>query len=152
MIIYRFIKYCLEHRRFSTILKKIYKEENLIDNLSQLFGTNFKIDWIGRLYTVINPNLMDIKDQIYEYNDKGFDNTEYIEREIMIKLNIISDFIHANNLFELLTYDIKKLDDYGNYLFVIEPITLKDYLKYTKLFLLELLVIGLGIGGWFIFF
>lgn len=152
MIIYRFVKYFLEHRRFSAILKKIYKEENLIDNLSQLFGTNFKIDWIGRLYTVINPNLMDIKDQIYEYNDKGFDNTEYIEREIMIKLNIISDFIHANNLFELLTYNIKKLDDYGNYLFVIEPITLKDCLKYTKLFLLELFIIGLGICGWFIFF
>lgn len=151
MIIYKFIKCFLDHRFFSKTLNKIYKDENLPDNLSKLFGTNFKMDWVGRLYTVINPNLMDIKDQIYEYNDKGFDNTEYIEREIMLKLNIISDFIHANNLFELLTYDIKKLDDYGNYLFIIEPITLKDCIKYTKLFALELLIIGLGLCGWFIF-
>lgn len=151
MITYKFIRYFFEHRKYSKILNKIYKEENLIDNLSKLFGCTFRMDWIGRLYTVINPNLMDIKDQIYEYNDKGFDNTEFIEREIMTKLNLIANFISANNLFELLTYKIEKLDEYGNYLFIIEPITLNDCIKYTKLFGILLGILGIIGGGLMIF-
>ena len=50
----------------------------------------------------------------------------------MTKLNLIRDFIMANNLFDLLTYEIKKLDDYDNYLFVIKPITFDDCMKWTK--------------------
>jgi hypothetical protein len=64
----------------------------------------------------------------------------------MQRLNIAANFIQTNNLFDLLTYDIKRLDEYDNYLLIIEPITLNDCLKYTKYFgilLALLLVIGL---------
>ena len=52
----------------------------------------------------------------------------------MTKLNAIREFVIANNLFDLLTYRIEKLDDYDNYLFVIEPITFEDCNKWTKIF------------------
>ena len=52
----------------------------------------------------------------------------------------------ANNLFDLLTYEIKKLDNYDNYLFIIKPITFDDCAKWTKIFAITysiLLVIGI---------
>jgi hypothetical protein len=67
----------------------------------------------------------------------------------MFKLNLIKDFVIANNLFDILTYRIEKIDDYDNYLFIIEPITFDDAKKWTKIFsitygiLLVLSVIGL---------
>ena len=86
---------------------------------------------------MINPNLLgedfDINTIIYEYGEEGLNNKAFVERWIMTRLNIAQSFIQANNLFDLLTYDIKKLDDYDNYLFVIQPITLNDCLKYSKL-------------------
>lgn len=150
MIIYRFFKYLFLNIKYTKILSKVYDNENIIGNLSNLFQSQFKKDWIGRLYTVINPNLLgddfDINTIIYEYDETGLNNNAFVERWIMGKLNVAQSFIQTNNLFDLLTYKIEKLDEYDNYLFIIEPITLQDCLKYTKYFsilLTVLIVIGI---------
>ena len=139
MVFYSFIKNLLVNIKYSKILKKIYKDEKLLEKFSQLFGVEFKMDWVGRVYAVFNPNIindkLDINTQIFEYNDNGLTNDPYIEKYIMTKLNLVRDFIMANNLFDLLTYEIKKLDDYDNYLFVIKPITFDDCMKWTKIFI-----------------
>ena len=56
----------------------------------------------------------------------------------------------ANNLFDLLTYEIKKLDDYDNYLFVIKPITFDDCKKWTKIFVITYSILIIGIIAMFI--
>lgn len=140
MIFYRFIKYFILNIKYTRLIKKVYKDEDILNKFSQLFGSEFKIDWVGRLYCIINPNItndkLDLNTQIFEYGEDGFSNKMYVERWIMTKLNAIKDFVMANNLFDLLTYNIEKIDEYDNYLFVIEPITFADFKKYTKLFLL----------------
>ena len=153
MITYNFIKYLILNIKYTRILKHIYKDEQIPENLSKLFNTNFKIDWIGRMYTVINPNLIDgiydASSQIFEYDERGLSNDAYIERFIMQKLNIASNYIKANNLFDLLTYEIKKLDEYDNYLFIIKPITLDDFVKISKRF--GILLVSLFIAGLILF-
>lgn len=124
--------------KYTRLLNKIYNDENLINKFSELFGTEFRIDWVGRIYAVFNPNIMnnelDVNSQIFEYNEKGLTNSPYIEKWIMTRLILVKDFIMANNLFDLLTYEIKKIDDYDNYLFIIKPITFDDCAKWTKIF------------------
>jgi hypothetical protein len=138
MVFYKFITNFLLNRKYTKIIKKVYKEDDLLNKLSKLFDSEFRMDWVGRIYTVINPNLinnqLDVNTQIFEYDENGLTNTVYIEKYIMTKLNVIKDFVIANNLFDLLTYRIEKLDDYDNYLFVIEPITFEDCKKWTKIF------------------
>ena len=83
MIIYRFFKYLFKNIKYTRILNKVYKDENILSNLSQLFGTEFKKDWIGRVYTVVNPLIhngtYDPNKQIYEYGESGLSNHMYIE-------------------------------------------------------------------------
>lgn len=138
MIFYKFITNFLLNRKYMKIIKNVYKEDDMLNKLSELFGTEFRMDWVGRIYTVINPNIvdnkLDINTQIFEYGETGLSNQIYVERYIMLKLNLIKDFVIANNLFDLLTYRIEKLDEYDNYLFVIEPITFEDCKKWTKIF------------------
>lgn len=138
MIIYKFFKYLFLHTKYFRILKKIYKNENIINNLSKLFGIELREDWVGRIYGVINPNIQngvyDPNVQIFEYGENGLTNELYIEKWVMDRLNIASRFIQANNLFDLLTYKIEKIDEYDNYLFIIQPITWDDCKKYSKLF------------------
>ena len=145
MILYNFIKFFFLNLKYTRLLNKIYKNENILDNLSQLFEVRFKKDWIGRVYAVLNPNIIKQKynsdTQIFEYNENGLDNSIYIEKWIMEKLNIAAQFIKANNLFDLLTYNIKKIDNYDNYLFVMHPITLGDCIKWTKRFSILLLAL-----------
>ena len=138
MVFYSFIKNLLLNVKYTKLLRKIYNDEKLLEKFSQLFGAEFRMDWVGRIYVVLNPNILnaelDINTQIFEYGDNGFTNDPYIEKWIMTKFNIIKDFIMANNLFDLLTYEIKKIDKYDNYLFIIKPITYDDCIKSIKTF------------------
>lgn len=154
MIIYRFFSYLIKNIKYTKILNKVYKDENILTNLSKLFGTEFRKDWIGRIYAVINPSIYngeyDPNKQIFEYGKDGeLSNHIFVEQQIMEKLNIAQQFIQARNLFDLLTYEIKKIDEYGNYLFIIQPITLPDCLEYTKKFTIIysiLIIIGIILG------
>ena len=150
MVIYSFIRNLLLNIKYTRLLRKIYDDEQLLRKFSELFGTEFRIDWVGRMYAVFNPNIandmLDVNSQIFEYDEKGLTNKPYIEKWIMTKLILVKDFIMANNLFDLLTYEIKKLDEYDNYLFIIKPITFDDCIKWTKIFAITysiLAVIGI---------
>ena len=135
MIIYNFIKYLILSIRYNRILQKVYQEEGILQGLSKMFGVELKQDWIGRVYTVINPHVVDGKyspeSTVYEL---GNDNPteQAVEKFIMERLNAARGFIRANNLFDLLTYKIERLDDYDNYLFVMYPIPYIDLFKWTK--------------------
>lgn len=145
MIIWNSIKAIFQHIKYTRILREVYKNEHLVENLSQLFNTEFKVDWVDRIYTVLNPNLIDgIFDpnrRIYEYGKDGLVNDTQVEVWIMERLNLAKNFIKANNLFDLLTYKIKKLDEYENYLFIIQPITYNDFKKHIVILFFEILVI-----------
>ena len=138
MVFYSFIKNLWLNIKYTRLLKQIYEDEQLLYKFSELFGTEFRIDWVGRMYAVFNPNIinneLDVNSQIFEYDENGLTNKPYIEKWIMTKLIIIKDFIMANNLFDLLTYEIKRIDDYDNYLFIIKPITFDDCMKWSKIF------------------
>lgn len=155
MIIYLFIKYILLHRKYCKILNGVYKNENLLDNLSALFKVQFRKDWVGRVYAVFNPHIQEgvfnPNNQIYEYTEKGLVNDAYVEAYILNQLNIAKQFIQANNLFDLLTYRLKKIDENDNYLFIMEPITWGDCKKYTKWFIILYSIIGI-FGGFLLYF
>lgn len=156
MITYRFLKYLILNIKYYRILSKVYKEENLLHNLSALLKVEFRKDWIGRIYAVFNPNIQDgmydPNRQIYEYDENGLTNRPYVEAYIMSQLNIAKQFIQANNLFDLLTYKIEKIDDNDNYLFIMQPIILDDCFKYTRYFsiMVGLLLIIWGLLIYFI--
>lgn len=145
MITYNFIKYLILYIRYKRILDKVYKEEDMLRGLSQMFQSEFKQDWIGRLYCVVNPFIRDGKydpnTRIFNYTEDGANTDVFVEQYIMNILNSINLFIKTNNLFDLLTYEIRKIDDYGNYLFIIKPVPYDDFVKYLKLSIIPLIIL-----------
>lgn len=150
MVAYLFIKYLILHIKYCKILNNVYKNENLLENLSALFKVQFKKDWIGRIYAVFNPHIQEgvfnPNNQIYEYTDQGLVNDAYVEAYILNQLSVAKQFIKANNLFDLLTYRLEKLDENDNYLFIIEPITWEDCKNYLERFAILYIVIGIVMG------
>lgn len=126
------------------MIRQILKEEDLRENLSKLLKVDIEEDWAGRLWCVINPYIQDMTDvdgakntssTIYQYNNDGTMSNSYsIERWIMLKLNVAKEFIVNNNLFEILSYKIKKLDSDGNFLFVMQNVWFDDLMKTMKRF------------------
>lgn len=135
------------HVKYSKILNKIYKDEDLLNKMGELLGVKVRKDWVGRLYMVLNPNLIPKEEQIFEYDENGLNNSAFIEKWLMERFIIMEKFLMVNNLFDILSYSIKKLDEYDNYLLIMEPITFKDYmksLKYLSIFIILILIICIG--------
>ena len=59
MITYLFIKYLLLHIKYCKILNNVYKNENLLNNLTALFKVQFRKDWVGRIYAIFNPHIQE---------------------------------------------------------------------------------------------
>lgn len=154
MFICKFFWLLIKNWKLQRILNHVYEDDKIIEKMSYALGAQFRRDWIGRLYVVLNPWLKDGKlspEMILEYNDKGdLDDKMYMEQWVMTRLNIISRFIQANNLFDLLVYRIDELRD-NNYLLVVQPYTLESVLSTGKKSLIELLLWVMIAIGLFIF-
>jgi len=155
MIIYNFIKYLVMYIQYYKALRTAYKDENLVKRLGETLDINFKVDWIGRIYGIFNPNLkngkFDVNNPIYSYNERGLDTEDFVKVYIMTKLNAIQTFVDTNTLFELVGYEIRRLDNYDNFLFIIKPLPYDNLVKWTKLLPIPLTIIVAAIAVLIIF-
>lgn len=133
------------------IINKACKEEGLLENLSSSFNLHFKKDAIGRIYCVINPIIKNIMN-----NGNSLiitSTTEVAIQDYLIRnLELLKKFIGEHQFFDILTYEIKKIDNDENYLIVLKSIYLNDSIKFFKRFgylLITLLI--LTISGIIIF-
>lgn len=129
-----FIKDIIEHIKILKIIKNVIKEENLLVNLSNLFSkgdyiVNFKRDWIGRIYAVINPVIADPQSRIFEYDNNGTNIKSFVNKWVLEHMIAASNFVKNNGLFDILSYEIKQLDEDYNFLFILTPISWNDYKK-----------------------
>ena len=97
------------------------------------YSVNFKQDWIGRIYAVVNPIAQDPQARIFEYDEKVINIKSFVNKLIMERMIAANNFIINNNLFEVLTYEITQIDDDYNFLFVLTPISWLDLSKSLKL-------------------
>lgn len=144
MFLYKFFRKLFQHLKYQRIIKEAYEREQLIAKISLLLGVQFKLDWINRLYAVVNPNIKDGKynpEQIYEFDFDGNPyNNEWVTKWVMERMGVLQNFLQTANLFDVLEYKIKDLGNL-NYLIIFQPITLTFLLKSIRPAIIELLII-----------
>lgn len=127
-------------RKLRHDLMKVYKEENLVDRFSRLYGLKFKVDRAARMYAVMNPMLHSMQSnktsQIYEYTTNGINDYEYVRQWVFANLMAVAPELAAENLLDVLLFDLKELlyegKPSGNYLITFSPYNFKDYVKAKK--------------------
>lgn len=147
-----FIKDIIDHIKILKIIKYVIKHENILENLSNLFSKNnykviFKKDWIGRIYAVINPVVADPEARIFEYDNNGTNIKSFVNKWVLEHMIAASNFIHNNQLFDIVTYEIKQLDENYNFLFVLTPISWNDFKKGMVKLSVVLIILSLLIAG-----
>lgn len=127
-----------------------YREENLIERFSELYKVPFKVDNAGRLYAIINPLLLNIRNnsssQIYEYTSEGMTDTTYIKQWVFTNLMAIEKMFAAENLLDVLLFDIQPIlnngTPTGNYLITFTPRGFHEYDKARRTILTVLKITG----------
>ena len=124
------IKILYNFFRYQKVINRVVCTPEFIQALSSSFGVAFQKDRIGRLYTVINPYVQKID---INSNDIVYDQDKpVIDKWIMDKFILIDMVIKNHDLFDILTYDIVRVDDDMNYLLTISNALLKDVLRIMK--------------------
>lgn len=132
------IKSLVNHIKIHKIIKDVVKNENLLMNLSNVFSTNtlkvnFKMDWIGRIYAVLNPVAADPSGRIFEYDTKGTNIKTFVHKWIMDRMIAVDTLVKNHELFDVVTYNVEQLDDDYNFLVTFTPITWDDLRKHLKI-------------------
>lgn len=131
--------------KYQKVLRDIYDNTEFINSLSTSLGVTFKRDRINRLYTVVNPNIQNIENREYINNVDNRviydeDGVMIIERWLMNNLIIIDTILKDKCMFDLLTYDIYKIDDDENYAIILSNALLKTFIKYCKISAIALII------------
>lgn len=139
------------HKIFKTYkitkkLKKIYKEDDIVDKLTYITNINFKVDWVGRIYGIFNP-LINIPLNERVFDDNKMLSIDFVNKYLLERLDITSKFITEQTLFDYLTLENIILDN-QNSLIIITPMNLyedeildnksNDNIKISKKFKKEL--------------
>ena len=124
------IKILYNFFRYQKVINKVVCTPEFIQALSSSFGATFQKDHIGRLYTVINPYVQKID---INSNDIVYDQDKpIIDKWIMDKFILIDMVIKNHDLFDILTYNIERVDDDMNYLLTISNALLKDVIMICR--------------------
>lgn len=139
------------HKIFKTYkitkkLKKIYKEDDIVEKLSYITNINFKVDWVGRIYGIFNP-LVNIPLNERVFDDNKMLSIDFVNKYLLERLDITSKFITEQTLFDYLALENIILDN-QNSLIIITPMNLyedeildnksNDNIKISKKFKKEL--------------
>ena len=94
------------HIKIHKIIKAVVKNENLLENLSNVFSTNnlkvnFKMDWIGRIYAVLNPVAADPSGRIFEYDTNGTNIKSFVHKWIMDRMIAVDRLVKNHELYLL---------------------------------------------------
>jgi hypothetical protein len=142
-----FIPTLFRYHKIRRIIRKVDEAENLLGNLSNIYGAQFKEDWVGRWYTVLNPLVrkMETTDGVpFEYTNDGISNRAYVEKWCMDHMFAASNFIKNKELLDIMTYSLTRLDDNENYLFVLKPILFDDLKKSFKRFSILIAILAVA--------
>lgn len=121
--------------------------------LKRYLNKDFKKDWIGRLYAIINPNIdingkLNFNNTVIELDDQRTNNQHYVENWIYRQLNLVADVFKIYNMYSYISLGIEHVGpkEHDNYLVVFDITSRIDFMNAIKSFLKHLLVYGL-VGG-----
>lgn len=142
-MIYLLYRYIIEYN----YIKDTLYSENLKLVLKRYLKVDFKSDWLGRLYGVINPNIdingnFDINTVIIEFDDENTNSEEYVKYWIHKQLNLIKTLFKIDKLYNYINLSITHVgpEFLDNYLIVIDILARKEFALSFKSFIKHFII------------
>ena len=124
---------------FSYIKSRLYIKDTLYSEqfkyvLKKYLKADFKEDWIGRLYAVVNPAVdingnIDFGSQIIEFTDDGMSTDGYVKGWVLKQMNLIKSVFHLqqSGFFDYINAEFKHVgpENADNWLVVFDLVDRK---------------------------
>lgn len=148
-IMYRTYKLVLtyaHHRKTKKLISDVFYGDDFRHVLNTYLNMDVDVDWLGRLYGVINPNVdidgnFNASNVIIEIDGERTNTDEYVKTWLMKQLNLMGQLFKMKNLYSYITMDIDHIGpiNHDNYLVVFDIVTRQEYTDAFKKFIYTLL-------------
>lgn len=131
--------------------------------LKRYLNADFRSDWLGREYGVVNPSLdtegkFNFSNQIFEIDGKETNSNEFVKVWLYKQMSLVSDVyqLEHTGFFDLICADIKHVGpkEHDNYLIIFDIVSRKEmalaFKSFIKRLLLLIILIGIGFGIYFL--
>lgn len=125
------IKEIYNYFKYRRIFRDVLNNTQFIEALSMSFGVEFNRDKLDRLYTVINPYIQNMGNPGNSIIYDG-DNKPIVDKWVVDNFLIIDKVIKNHDIFDIISYNIEKIDDDMNFLLVIQNALLPTATKCFK--------------------
>ena len=134
---------------YNIVAESLYSEA-FAKVLRRYLNKDFKKDWIGRLYAVINPNIdidgkLNFNNTVIELDDERTNNQIYVENWIYKQLDLVANVFKIQNMYSYISMGIEHVGPktHDNYLVVFDITSridfansIKSWFKHTFVYIL----------------
>lgn len=117
--------------------------------LKKYLKTDFRKDWIGRLYGVVNPNInenkYDFNNIVVEIDGDNTNNNEYVRNWVYRQMKLVGGLFKIQKLYDYISVDFEHVgpEYMDNYLVVFDVVSRKVFAQSFKRFLKRLFILGI---------
>lgn len=137
--IYNTFKYLYYYIQDINTFSDKFESDDFIRILHNYLYGNFKKDWLGRIYGIVNPNLdkdgkYDQNRIIFEFDNETTHSNKFTETWIMKQLMLCKAMFRLEKLFDYISLDMKEVSPigYDNYLLIFSYTSQKELFKSLK--------------------
>jgi hypothetical protein len=129
---------------YNIVAESLYSEA-FSKVLLRYLNKDFKKDWIGRLYAVINPNIdingkLNFNNTVIELDDQRTNNQAYVENWIYKQMGLLADMFKLQNMYTYISVGIEHVgpENADNFLVIFDITARQDWTNALKKFLKHL--------------
>ena len=117
--------------------------------LKKYLKTDFRKDWIGRLYGVVNPNISDNKydfnNIVVEIDGDNTNNNEYVKTWVYRQMKLVGSLFKIQKLYDYINIDFEHVgpENMDNYLVIFDVVSRKVFAQSFKRFIKRLFFLGI---------
>lgn len=147
--IYDFIRCSIEYSKINRTVGVVFHSDDMKLILKKYLKADFKEDWIGRIYGVVNPAInkdgeYDISSVIMELDDDKTNNENWVSAWIYRQLMMVSSLFKLDKLYDYINLEIEHVgpSNMDNFLLIFDLISRKNFVKSIKMLIINLIVWG----------
>lgn len=141
---YRFVRSWYDYRKDKKYIGETFYSDAFKTVIKKYIKVDLREDWIGRLYGVVNPNIVngkfDISTMVFEVDGDNTNTNNHVKQWVYRQLQLIATLFKIEQLYDYISLEFKHVgpEEMDNYLIIFDMTSRQIFAKDSRSFICNL--------------
>lgn len=138
---YRFFKSWYDYDKSKKYIGETFYSDGFHEVIRKYLKVDLREDWIGRLYGVVNPNIVngkfDVSTMVIEIDGDNTNTNNHVKQWVYKQLQLIATLFKIEKLYDYISLEFKHVgpEEMDNYLIIFDMTSRKQFAKDARKFI-----------------